>query len=352
MLAKLRSHKRHWLKIAIYFLLFFAVGEGYLRWRGYDVSRMEFDWKDSRKVMYDRDPDLCRLEVMRPGRPLVLSQLSNEFVLNTSSDRGMVVAMRPSRPLVLAPRPYKALVLGCSCAFGLGVATEEGFVWKLNELMPNCEFDNGSRIGAGTFSRANAVRCLKGYRKYDLVIYVAIDNHKYRERAVHSFVAPGRDSSCCPWGACYRTGYYDKDQDMCLWTYEPLWETKWPGDRVSCLINFSRNAFWEFWYGYIRFHLDPDYDKRRMAKAIRAINLSAKEMGARFGIVNIYGFGEGEFATYARLPLWEGDKTEPVPVCDANYPLDYLKSALHTPRGTNGSVYSRTKTPKRHCARS
>ena len=88
--------------------------------------------------------------------------------------------MRYSRPQMETGRPYRALFLGCSYTFGLGLNDDKTYVWRLNELMPEVEFDNGAVGGYGALQSLIRLRRLMKFKRYDCVIYGAIELHLRR----------------------------------------------------------------------------------------------------------------------------------------------------------------------------
>ncbi len=88
--------------------------------------------------------------------------------------------MRRARKEEHTGRPYRVLMIGDSYTFGVGVRDEDTYVWKLNELMPNVEFDNGAVGGYGPHQALMLLRRLIQRKRYDLVIYAAIPDHLNR----------------------------------------------------------------------------------------------------------------------------------------------------------------------------
>ena len=88
--------------------------------------------------------------------------------------------LRVSYPSGIRRRPYRVLFLGCSFTYGVGVADQDTYVWRINELCPELLADNGAVGGYGPLRSLFRLRRLLPLHRYDLVVYAAIDDHLQR----------------------------------------------------------------------------------------------------------------------------------------------------------------------------
>lgn len=290
-----------WAFVFVFFLIF---SEYYLRYRGYQVNDDHISFK---RYVY---------ECLRP--------------------------FRPSLPKGSPERPLRALVLGCSFTYGDGVSDEETYVWKLNQLFPNCYFENAGARGWGTVTSLFREEKALNEKKYDLVILSLISNHLYRENFFTCEVLPE--------GYTKQYNYNIKEDadEFCRlegdngsrYMIGRFKGRIWPFDNKSCLINFLRIAYVNYDTVVNDTSLSNDNfideHRKRLAIMIRAIQTRAHDHGAKFGVVGLYGFGyknildhdhdPNTIEYYVRMPLWENDKNEKCPVVNADYPvIDYRK---------------------------
>ena len=144
--------------------------------------------------------------------------------------------MRLSRPDGTVSKPHNVLVSGCSYTFGVGVADKETYVWRLNELCPEANFDNCGVSGYGPYRSLIRLRRYLPRKRYDLVIYSMLDNHLDRDSMPHLVFTNDGDS-----GELITLPYMSIDgSGNCV--EHPLQQLNWPLTDRSYLMNFLRNS--------------------------------------------------------------------------------------------------------------
>lgn len=164
-----------------------------------------------------------------------------EYLYNSDEDPSVVIrilpdGMRECRPDRDKRTELNAAFIGCSCTFGEGVRAEDTEVWRLNERYPDVTFDNWGVCGWGPVQMyARLEQLLGGEKKYDLVVYNMIDDHKFRTyvpRALGSL--KGNDAYVCsPYGNYDAFGRYRL-------YYAP--DLRWPGEDGLLTVSFLKRV--------------------------------------------------------------------------------------------------------------
>lgn len=154
--------------IFVILLVLFICGEQYAAYLGY----IPYPEKRHGIDFASRQMQLCGW-VSEPG-----SHISKEDP--SVRENVWCDGSRISRPHFARKTRYRALVVGCSQTFGMGVSDQDTFVWRLNEMFPNITFDNYGVCGYGTYQCLVAMQERLKERPYDLVIYGYIQDHGRR----------------------------------------------------------------------------------------------------------------------------------------------------------------------------
>ncbi len=187
--------------------------------------------------------------------------------------------MRICRPSFPYTKKHRIMVSGCSNTFGVGVPDEQTYVYRLNAICPEADFDNVAVGGYGPY------RCLmrqKNYlprTHYDLVIYAMLENHL--ERSAYPRLTTIDDGHDFP--------------DLVILPYvervgsdsfveHPLEVLYWPWAEKSRLVNFLRNAVT---LGKARLGPKPSEDDKKaiFAYLVNRMAVQAKQFRARFVLV-------------------------------------------------------------------
>lgn len=141
--------------------------------------------------------------------------------------------MRLSHGGIFGRKPcLKVLFIGCSYTFGVGVNDRDTFVWRLNELLPEVEADNGGVPGYGALRCGWRLRQLLQLKQYDLVVYPFLADHPQRD------VAPAlrrfdTDAFLMPY-TVLTEDFRFIDHPTLAW--------QWWGDTLYAPINLLKNA--------------------------------------------------------------------------------------------------------------
>ncbi|MBQ7569099.1 hypothetical protein IJT17_09915 [bacterium] len=181
--------------------------------------------------------------------------------------------MRISHPLAVSEKnKYKCLVLGCSYTFGVGVADNETYVWKLNELSPDTEFINGGMPGYGAKRLHNRLPDFLAAHHYDLVIYAVLHDHPARD-AAPAFRRMDPDAFLMP--------YTELTPDF-EFKDHTAYRLVWWGDRYYAPINMLKKS-------YIAMVGTREYPKVRLANIpiifahqVNQLALLCAQNGTRF----------------------------------------------------------------------
>ena len=243
-------------------------------------------------------------------------------------------------------RPYRALVVGCSYTYGLGVEPPQTYVWKLNELFPDCYFENGGIDGGGPFFSFQRLAQRLSQRHYDLVIYSCIANHIDRNPNSYFRMAHSLSSEPCAWKETYDERHiypfwYANSWDQALIThYRPAWK----GDKTLRLINWLRTVYYDVYYARI-------WQYERFSHMIRAMYSLARSQNVKFGVAALYGFSRAPqdcrpypcpleritepIEYFTQRPLSADDSAVNIPTLNAAYPREHQNTdGLHTPART------------------
>lgn len=243
------------VRCALVLVLTALAGELYLYCRGAVVAD-------------DFVPDPVLFLSPRPGAPL---SDEDPQVRETVGDN----FMRRCRPDPGYSRPLRVLVSGCSYTFGVGVADEDTYVWRLNELCPSADFDNIGVGGFGPYRCYLHQRQFLSQRHYDLVIYAMQGNHLDRDSWPHmTFLHAGSKSDLMVYP-------YVELKGESNFVEHPLEMPHWPGDTHSRLINFLRNSTL-----LLRERLVPYPNQEQKSKIfayiVNKMALQARQHGAKF----------------------------------------------------------------------
>ena len=256
--------------------------------------------------------------------------------------------MRASRPLVLKPRSKRVLVLGCSCTWGLGVNDSDTFVWHLNQKFEDVYFDNAGFIDFGP-SRCQMTLndyCLE--KPYDVVLYCAIDHHKYRDTHyyfdcadLNRFPAVSDEYRTITFIRPYSDLRYEGKTPFLV--QHEMEFISWPGDGRLYLMNFAKLFFYrlknvESRREWLKKELSPDPNVNaellvHLRLTLDAMYTQAKAYGAEFGFVSLDGV-VNNFRFWDLLSEnsnYGCDFTPRFPVLEATYPQDFhTTEGLHT----------------------
>lgn len=88
---------------------------------------------------------------------------------------------RASRRIIDKKASKRVLLAGCSYLFGMGLKDEETLAWLLGVKFPDAVFDNCGVPSYGTYQCMMTVDYMLQHNKYDLVLYMFIDDHVNRQ---------------------------------------------------------------------------------------------------------------------------------------------------------------------------
>lgn len=153
---------------------------------------------------------------------------------------------RRSHHQMISPRPYRVLCLGCSYTFGVGVADEDTYVWRLNELMPSVEFVNGGVGGYGPLACLVREKRLLEKGSFDLVMYGLIGEHHRRSAIPQTRNVEGSGRyRHCPARSVYTLPITAVQEEL---RFVDLWPRRYdvPGASFSPLLNFIGGYYTAF----------------------------------------------------------------------------------------------------------
>ena len=199
--------------------------------------------------------------------------------------------MRRSRAQMETKRPFHVLVLGCSFTFGVGLDDDKTYVWRLNELMPVVEFDNGAVGGYGPLQCLIRQRRLMKFKKYDCVIYSYINDHfergsipKFRisnghERVGNDVEMPRRDVYVLP---------YTELNSKFEFIDHKLHRYYFPGASLSPLSNLLGNYCGVF---EVKHQRQPQENEQYMifASQVNRMAQVAAAYGSKFLLISLDG---------------------------------------------------------------
>lgn len=257
----MNSYMRWVVSAIVVATLSFGVGELYVRHRGAEVYRDEG----------------CNC--------------SDTFIVERMNDA------RDSLPLCAAPRHHRALVVGCSYTFGLGVAEQDTFVWKLNEMFPDWYFENAGISGGSAYSALCSENKYLRLNKYDLVLYATIADQLDRDLQITRQVYDREDSSPNPLDSSqYQvellSGVYPLRLNGGIRAVRYAWEpVRWPGDGWSCLINYFRRGWVNRQRELVKDTYAPSSPLTMFRYMVRTMDTLAQAHGAKYGIIDLQDYG-------------------------------------------------------------
>ena len=313
-------------KTALVILLLLAFSQWYLPSRGYKLAS---------QVSEDQDSNVHRLLYED-------CLFTRESIFDNPRERTRGImqenGMRLSRPIPSRERPHHVLIVGDSITFGLGVDDTQTYPWLLNEMFPDCAFDNAAMLGYGPVLSYYAMKEYLPQRHYDMVLYAGIFAHFKRDAL---------------WRARER-GWFDPTDLVYVQPYCTLMaplpgETRprldmhpggcivWPGDRSLYLVNFlklftarelainaeilrPRNK-------YARFLGDEALEAQRLRLLLDKMEGYARAQEASFGLV---GFEQlcAALEKHQVIPSPKHPESQTAwpasfPILDASYPIDF-----------------------------
>lgn len=163
------------LALLLAFLLVFT-GEGWLWRQGYRAAGYTV-YHDG-EPLHEFDP-LCGWDNLPGSR----RSAEDERVWENVWPNGQ----RISRPRLNKAAKWRALCIGDSMTFGIGVPDEETWVYRLNEHFPQIRFDNAGVPGTSSWQALLKLQRTLEVTRYDLVIYTSINAHLARNAWHHVF---------------------------------------------------------------------------------------------------------------------------------------------------------------------
>ena len=238
-------------------------------------------------------------------------------------------------------RPKRALCLGCSFTFGLGVEEHENYVSQLNELIPDCSFDNCGDCGSEAFMALQHETWRMQNCKYDLVTYAMIDKHLFRPPDCRVLV----DGKVLvdPNPNMAKKVYYANDYPLLLEGKEHkltvnLLDYYLPGSQHSILLSFLSDL--RLRIPMLNYRNSGSFIlEKKLAYFIRALYTCAHNHGAKFAVIalgELYPLvndskGMTPLDYYTKSKLTPNDIPVNIPSLDATYPVDIMsKPELHT----------------------
>lgn len=247
------------------FILLLVGAEAYLYAKGYN-----FDYLAEVQAHLEKVPPSLRTCVGRCAWGL------ERGLYQSSEDRQAweTVEADGQRASVEHPKSAKCrvLLLGCSYIFGSGLSDRQTLAWKLNEKYPYVSFENYGVPGWGTYQCLMLEKELLSQRKYDLVVYCAIEDHRNRNTE-YKFVGslrPGQRYSLYPRVGFAQNMYCPNESDAAAFLsnlpkeasalqYYPANSQLWPGQFSWRIIDFARRV----WIGKHTADMDRLYADRQ-----------------------------------------------------------------------------------------
>ncbi len=238
-------------------------------------------------------------------------------------------------------RPKRALCLGCSFTYGMGVPQEDNYVSQLNKLIPDCSFDNCGDCGSEAFMALQHETWRLKNCKYDLVTYAIIDLHLFRPPDCRVLIddKPLID----PNPKITKILYYANDYPILLEGKEHkltvnLHDYYLPGSQYSKLLSFLSDLRLRLPMMNYR-NSGSDILEIKLQYLIRAMYTCARNHGAKFAVIalnELYPIindskGMTPLEYYTKSKLTPNDTPVNIPALDASYPVDIMsKPELHT----------------------
>ncbi len=246
------------------FILFLVISEAYLSVKGYN-----FDYLTEVQAHLDKTPPSLRTCVSRCAWGL------ERGLYQSSEDRKAWETVWPDGRRASASQAksaqYNVLLLGCSYVFGSGLSDRQTLAWKLNEKYPYINFDNYGVPGWGTYQCLLLEKELLSQKKYDLVVYCAIEDHRNRNTE-YKFVGslrPGKRYALYPRVGFAQDMYCQAEHEAAAFLaslpkeasalqYYPSNSQLWPGQFSWRIIDFAKRV----WVGKHTADMDKLYAER------------------------------------------------------------------------------------------
>ncbi len=187
--------------------------------------------------------------------------------------------MRICRPSIPYTKKHRIMISGCSVTFGVGVPDEQSYVYRLNTICPEADFDNVAVGGYGPYRSLMRQKHYLPRTKYDLVIYAMQDNHL--ERSAYPRLIPLGNALVSPDLAILP---YVEKIGSDSFVEHPSEILYWPLAEKSRLVNFFRIVLT---VGKARLRPKPSEDDKKaiFAYLVNRMAVQAKQFGARFALV-------------------------------------------------------------------
>lgn len=254
---------------------------------------------------------------------------------------------RNGYPSVLKAEPRKkALVLGCSFTYGVGVKEQETFCWKLNDMQSQYRFVNCGIPGMGIGTALLDLSYQLQTQPCDLIVYAAIANHVYREedlRVVADIDPPALLHQNQSRYLC--TDHFPVFLKGGLHRLDLFWFHRlWWGEMQSRLVHFAHRA-WIVEQGNLpdEICLGASLGEKRFRYNLRALYTVCAQRKLPLVIVDLFGFQadashahdpsycQQKLEDFVSTPLITGDVVPEIPIIMAEYPVNYLsRPELHT----------------------
>jgi hypothetical protein len=208
------------------------------------------------------------------------------------------------------PAKHTVLLMGCSFTAGLGVADDETFAWRLNELYPDVRFENHGVPGYGTYQSLLLLERLLRERRGpppDLVVYGFIGDHVRRNVAALSWLQQIRSLR-----ALYEVPPHVTLEGDGLAEHPPGLVAAWPFEYRSAWIRVLH----DLWLAR------PKPKKRNVVatnQLIERMNREVEEAGSRFLVAIL-----DDLPSRTEAFLGEGH----IPVVDCREPAFHRDAAL------------------------
>lgn len=248
----------------IVFILFWIGTESYLSAKGYN-----FDYLREVEAHLAKTPPFLRTCVKKCGWGL------EHGIYQSSEDHKAWETVWSDGQRASASRPksakYRVLLLGGSYIFGSGLNDRQTLVWKLNKKYPHISFENYGVPGWGTYQCLMLEKELLRQKRYDLVIYCAIEDHRNRNTE-YKFVGslqPGKRYALYPRVGLARDLYCPHEEEVATFLselpadssalqYFPSDAQLWLGQFSWRTIDFAKRV----WVGSRTAKLDKLYGDR------------------------------------------------------------------------------------------
>ena len=246
------------------FILLLVSAEAILAVKGYN-----FNYLSEAQAHLDKTPPFLRPCVRRCAWGL------ERGIYRSSEDSNAQETIWPNGQRASASQiknsQYHVLLLGCSYIFGSGLDDKETLAWKLNQKYPQVQFDNYGVPGWGTYQCLMLEKELLSYKRYDLVIYCAIEDHRNRNTE-YKFVGslqPGKRYALYPRVLLANNMYCPSEREAAVFLADlptcvsalkffPSDAQLWPGQQNWRIVDFAKRV----WIGRRTAKLDKFYADR------------------------------------------------------------------------------------------